>query len=248
MITVSNLTLRRGGSTVLDQIDLQIPDKGIVAIIGPNGAGKSTLLHSLAGLQKPDSGTVEIGGGDIHNMKEQDRAKVLSFLTQSQGAVPRLSVRDLISFGRWPHHRGRPTAEDRAIIDDAIDRFDLNALESREVESLSGGQKQRAYIAMAYAQSTPWMFLDEPLAALDPKYTRDIMDRLRGLKDRSILIVLHDLSVAANHADWVIGLKGGSVHCAGAWDEVITSETLSDLYEVRLRLTEVENQKTVIWG
>lgn len=248
MIQVLNVSLTRSGAPVLDTVSADIPANGLVAIIGPNGAGKSTLLHVLAGLLRPDTGQVTIDGRDLYQMTEQARALVLSFLTQSQDSVPRLSVRDLISFGRWPHHRGRPKAADIAAIDDAIDRFDLADLAQREISQLSGGQKQRAYVAMAYAQGTPWMFLDEPLAALDPKYSRDIMERLRGLSDRTILLVLHDLSIAANYADWVIALKDGKVHTQGAWQDTITSSTLSDLYDVPLKLSDVDGEKTVIWG
>ena len=248
MIQVSNVSLTRSGAPVLDTVSADIPANGLVAIIGPNGAGKSTLLHVLAGLLRPDTGQVTIDGRDLYQMTEQARALVLSFLTQSQDTAPRLSVRDLISFGRWPHHRGRPKAADIAAIDDAIDRFDLADLAQREISQLSGGQKQRAYVAMAYAQGTPWMFLDEPLAALDPKYSRDIMERLRGLSDRTILLVLHDLSIAANYADWVVALKDGKVHTQGAWADTITSSTLSDLYDVPLKLSDVDGEKTVIWG
>lgn len=248
MIQVSNVSLTRSGAPVLDTVSADIPANGLVAIIGPNGAGKSTLLHVLAGLLRPDTGQVTIDGRDLYQMTEQARALVLSFLTQSQDTAPRLSVRDLISFGRWPHHRGRPKAADIAAIDDAIDRFDLADLAHREISQLSGGQKQRAYVAMAYAQGTPWMFLDEPLAALDPKYSRDIMERLRGLSDRTILLVLHDLSIAANYADWVVALKDGKVHTQGAWQDTITSSTLSDLYDVPLKLSDVDGEKTVIWG
>jgi iron complex transport system ATP-binding protein len=248
MIQVSNVSLTRSGAPVLDAVSADIPANGLVAIIGPNGAGKSTLLHVLAGLLPPDTGQVTIDGRDLYQMTEQARALVLSFLTQSQDSAPRLSVRDLISFGRWPHHRGRPKAADIAAIDDAIDRFDLADLAQREISQLSGGQKQRAYVAMAYAQGTPWMFLDEPLAALDPKYSRDIMERLRGLSDRTILLVLHDLSIAANYADWVVALKDGKVHTQGAWQDTITSLTLSDLYDVPLKLSDVDGEKTVIWG
>lgn len=248
MIQVSNVSLTRSGAPVLDTVSADIPANGLVAIIGPNGAGKSTLLHVLAGLLPPDTGQVTIDGRDLYQMTEQARALVLSFLTQSQDSAPRLSVRDLISFGRWPHHRGRPKAADIAAIGDAIDRFDLADLAQREISQLSGGQKQRAYVAMAYAQGTPWMFLDEPLAALDPKYSRDIMERLRGLSDRTILLVLHDLSIAANYADWVVALKDGKVHTQGAWQDTITSSTLSDLYDVPLKLSDVDGEKTVIWG
>ena len=247
MIDLSNISLTRGGATVLEDINLNIPKGGIVAIIGPNGAGKSTLLHTVAGLIAPDKGNVHVQGQDVHALREQERARLMAFLTQSQGAVPRLSVGDLIAFGRWPHHRGRPTAEDHAAIADAVARFDLAPLMARSVETLSGGQKQRAFVAMAYAQTTPWMLLDEPLAALDPKYTRDIMDRLRSLTDRTVLLVLHDLSVAAMYADWVVGLKDGRVHCAGPWHDVVTSEVLSELYDVPLEVTTAGGRAMVTW-
>jgi len=248
MIATQSLFLKRGHVTVLQDISVTIPKRGITAIIGPNGAGKSTLLHTLAGLIRPETGTATIDGKDVHGMAEHERARVLAFLTQSQGSVPRLTVQDLISFGRWPHHRGRPKAEDHAAVDDALNRFDLMPLAARTVEDLSGGQKQRAFVAMAYAQGTPWIYLDEPLAALDPKYTRDIMDRLKDLKDRAILLVLHDLSIAANYADRVVGLKAGQLHCAGAWKDVVTSDLLSDLYDVPLKLTQIDGQSTVIWA
>lgn len=247
MIDVRNLTVLRGATPVLDNVSLTIPEGGIVAIIGPNGAGKSTLLHTVAGLLAPDSGQALIDGQDVHKQPEQARALKMAFLTQSQGAVPRLSVGDLVAFGRWPHHRGRPKAADHAAVADAIDRFDLGPLVDRGVETLSGGQKQRAFVAMAYAQSTPWMLLDEPLAALDPKYTRDIMDRLRGLTDRTVLIVLHDLSVAAAYADRIVGLKEGRVHCAGTAAQVMTSEVLTDLYDVPLDVTDVNGRPAVLW-
>lgn len=247
MIDVRTLTVLRGATPVLDDVSLTIPEGGIVAIIGPNGAGKSTLLHTVAGLLPPNSGQALIDGQDIHKLTEQDRALRMAFLTQSQGAVPRLSVGDLVAFGRWPHHRGRPKAADHASVTDAIERFDLGPLARRGVETLSGGQKQRAFVAMAYAQSTPWMLLDEPLAALDPKYTRDIMDRLRGLTDRTVLIVLHDLSVAAAYADHIVGLKAGRVHSAGTAEQVMSSDTLSDLYDTPLEVTDVGGRPAVLW-
>ncbi|KJZ20231.1 ATP-binding cassette domain-containing protein [Loktanella sp. S4079] len=247
MIRVNDVNLSRGGVEILRQVSLEIPKGGIVAIVGPNGAGKSSLLHVIAGLVQPDSGQVTIDGQDLHQLGEQARARVLAFLTQNQGAVPRLTVRDLVAFGRWPHHRGRLKAEDHAAIADALSRFDLETLAQRDIETLSGGQKQRAFVAMCYAQTTPWMLLDEPLAALDPKYTRDIMERLQGLEDRTVLLVLHDLSIAANYADWVVAVKDGCVHSVGPCQDMITSERLTDLYDVPLELAEVNGKSAVIW-
>ncbi|MGY6705653.1 ATP-binding cassette domain-containing protein [Roseinatronobacter sp.] len=251
MIDVDNLSLTRDGTRILHNVTLHIPTGRLAAIIGPNGAGKSTLLHCMAGLLAPDCGKVQINGQNIHTLREDRRALVLSLLTQSQAATPRLSVADLVAFGRWPHHRGRPRAQDHQITRDALRRFDLDVLAQRNVETLSGGQRQRAFVAMAYAQSTPWMLLDEPLAALDPKYVRDIMDRLHGMigsasAQRSIALVLHDLSVAARYADYCIAMKNGYVIAAGPWQNTVTSELLSDLYETPLKLAQVDGVAIVV--
>jgi iron complex transport system ATP-binding protein len=253
MIEVERLSVSRGGARVLRDVSLRLPEGGLTAIIGPNGAGKSTLLHALAGLVAPEGGQVRIAGQDIHRIREDRRARLVSLLTQSQAAVPRLSVGDLVAFGRWPHHRGRPTREDARLTEAALERFDLVPLATREVETLSGGQRQRAFLAMAYAQATPWMLLDEPLAALDPKYTRDIMDRLRDIAAdprarRSVVLVLHDLTVAARHADRCVALKAGALHCAGPWEAVVTSEVLSGLYDTPLRLAKAEGAAVVVNG
>ncbi len=261
MIESDHLTLTRDGRAILDDISLQIPRGGITAIIGPNGAGKSTLLHCLAGLLTPAFGQVRVLGRDIHRIAARDRARLLALLTQSPGAMPRLSVRDLVGFGRWPHHRGRPGPEDHAIVAQAIERFDLGAMAARDVETLSGGQKQRAFVAMAYAQTTPWMLLDEPLSALDPKYTRDIMDRLRDLapppgrspvepptveETRSVLLVLHDLQSAWRYADWFVCLKDGRVLSHGPRDTTITADLLSALYDTPLRLERAGDTSVIL--
>ena len=256
MIEIENLSLSLGGAPILRDVTLTIPKGGIAAIIGPNGAGKSTLLHCLAGLLTPDRGQVRLDGMDVHRARESARARMLSLLTQSPGAVPRLTVTDLVSFGRWPHHRGRPGPEDAAIVADAMTRFDLLAQANRDVETLSGGQRQRAFVAMAFAQSTPWMLLDEPLSALDPKFAHDIMNRLRqiaastegpaGTVGRSVLLVLHDLQIALRNADWVVALKDGQVAHAGPTAEVMTSENLTALYETDLQVTTAEGTPVVI--
>ncbi|MGP9790531.1 ATP-binding cassette domain-containing protein [Roseinatronobacter sp. NSM] len=251
MINIQNLSVSRDGVRILHDVTLTVPPGRLAAIIGPNGAGKSTLLHCMAGLLPPECGQVQINGQNIHALREASRALILALLTQSQGAVPRLSVQDLVSFGRWPHHRGRPTAKDRAITAEALARFDLRQLAARSVETLSGGQRQRAFVAMAYAQSTPWMFLDEPLAALDPKYVRDIMDRLRAMTgdqtgQRSIALVLHDLSVAARYADFCIAMKAGRIIAVGPWHETVTSDLLSKLYDTPLRVAQLDGVPVVM--
>lgn len=253
MIEIANLSKRHGSRPALRDINLTIPAGGITAIIGPNGAGKSTLLHCMAGLLAPDTGSIHVDGTDIHAVTEADRALLLALLTQSQGTVPRLTVRELVGFGRWPHHRGRPGLADKAVSEDAIERFDLSDIAENEVETLSGGQKQRAFVAMAYAQSTDWLFLDEPLAALDPKFTRDIMDRLRQAADdrcapRNIVLVLHDLQIAARYADRVICLKNGELTNAGLVVETLTSAVLSSLYDTPLQVSRMDDHVAIMPG
>lgn len=247
MIEIEALSLHRAGVPVLSDVSLSLPDGGITAIIGPNGAGKSTLLHCMAGLIVPQAGQVRVEGVDIHRAREAERALLLSLLTQNPGAVPRLSVRDLVAFGRWPHHRGRPGPQDHALVGAALARFDLLPLATREVEALSGGQRQRVFVAMAFAQATPWMLLDEPLSALDPKYARDIMERLQDVAANGpgVILVLHDLTIAARYADRCVCMKDGRVIASGDWSTV-TSDLLTELYDTPMRLEKIDGQAVVI--
>lgn len=236
MIRIDDLHCRLAGRTVLHAIETAIPRTGLTAVIGPNGAGKSSLLHCLAGLTAPCRGSVRVDGVDITAARPAQRAHLVALLTQSSPALPRLSVRDLVAFGRWPHHRGRPGPADHNIIAQSLAAFDLTALADRQIENLSGGQRQRAFVAMAHAQSTPWMLLDEPLAALDPKYARDIMQRLHllsrpGAEGRGIVVVLHDLGMAARYADWIISLKEGKLVNSAPRDQVMTSARLTALFD-----------------
>lgn len=251
MIHIKNISLQIEGQNVLRDISTQIPASGLTAIIGPNGAGKSSLLHCIAGLTRAQQGQVMIDDTCITTTSPQNRAKIVALLSQANVAQPRLSVQDLVSFGRWPHHQGRPGKVDHACVDEAMRSFDLAHLAQRRVATLSGGQRQRAYIAMAYAQATPWMLLDEPLAALDPRYARDIMDRLRQLSrptqgSRNIIVVLHDLAMTAMHADWVVSLKDGKLIQSAPRAEVMTSRNLSDLFETDIQIEDVRGRQIPI--
>lgn len=251
MIRIASLDLHRDGQPILQGVTAQIPPTGLTAVIGPNGAGKSTLLHCVAGLLSPHAGKVMIGDDDIATMKPQDRAHLVALLTQSPAIVPRLSVRDLVAFGRWPHHRGRSKQHDHDLVDEALTLFDLNDLQYRKLDSLSGGQRQRAFVAMAYAQSTPWMLLDEPLAALDPRYARDIMERLHNLSrpgpdSRSVVIVLHDLGMAARYADWIVSLKDGQLVHSAPKSQAMTTENLSDLFDTGLAVQTLNGNPVVV--
>ena len=251
MIRITDARLVRGGHAALDGIDLAFGEGGITALIGPNGAGKSTLLHAMAGLLTPTSGSVEIAGMDVGRARPETRARIVALLPQSENVTARLSVGDLVGFGRWPHHRGRPGARDRTVMDEAIRTFDLAPLRDRVLDTLSGGQRQRAFVAMAWAQETPWMLLDEPLSALDPRHARDIMERLHALTrpgtgGRSVVIVLHDLAMAARYADRIVAMKDGRVVASGPKSLRLTSGLLSGLYDTPLSVETVAGGTTVV--
>ncbi|SFA91415.1 iron complex transport system ATP-binding protein [Poseidonocella pacifica] len=235
MIKVEGLSKNAGAVEILKDLTLSIPPGGITALIGPNGAGKSSLLHCIAGLDRPTSGMVRIDGTDPFSCPDRERARHLAFLQQSQPVVPRLTVRDMVAFGRWPHHGGRPRPEDAEATEQALRAFELEDLSERPLEVLSGGQRQRALVAMTYAQATPWLLLDEPLNALDPRHAHDLMRRLNDLShaadERSVVVVLHDINAAARWADRIIAMKDGRIAAEGLVAEVLTGEVLRDLYD-----------------
>ncbi|SDX85884.1 ATP-binding cassette domain-containing protein [Citreimonas salinaria] len=251
MIRLDDVSVEKSGSRILSDVSLAFGQGGITALIGPNGAGKSTLLHTIAGLIAPARGRVEVEGVDITRARPPERAHRLALLAQNERVTARLTVRELVGFGRWPHHRGRPREVDRRMIAEALDTFDLTTLAERQLDALSGGQRQRAFVAMAWAQETPWLLLDEPLSALDPRHARDIMDRLHaltrpGAARRSVVIVLHDLGVAARYADRIVALKDGRLVVSGPRVLTMTGAMLSDLFETGLTIERVAGRDVVV--
>ncbi|ARU01159.1 ABC transporter ATP-binding protein [Yoonia vestfoldensis] len=234
MIEIAKLSLRAGATPILHDIDLRLEKGGITALIGPNGAGKSSLLHCIAGLLRPHAGQVRIDGLDPLRAPGVQRARSVALLQQSPMVVSRLSVRELVAFGRWPHHRGRATARDAEIVAEALAAFALEDLATRQIETLSGGQRQRAFIAMTWAQDTPWLLLDEPLNALDPRHARDLMARLHGLSRnaaRSVVIVLHDINAAAGWADRIVALKDGRILAHDRTAALLTPQILGGVFD-----------------
>lgn len=251
MITLKNVCVERDRAQILSDISLSFGEGGITALIGPNGAGKSTLLHAMSGLLPLSNGSVTVDGKDLAQLKAPERARLISLLAQDERVTARLTIEDLVSFGRWPHHHGRPSPHDHTVVAEALEIFDLTDLKSRLIASLSGGQRQRAFIAMAWAQETPWLLLDEPLSALDPRHTRDIMDRLHALSrpgpnQRSVIIVVHDLGVAARYADRIIALKDGKLVTTGPKWLSMTGKMLSTLFGTALSVVEVDGKQTVV--
>ena len=234
MILVDSALKTYGSTTTIGPLELKIPEGGITALVGPNGAGKSTLLTMSGRLLGMDAGAIEVAGMNVATAKSKDLAKVLSVLRQENHFVTRLTVRQLVGFGRFPHSRGRLSVEDIEIIEQAISFLRLEEIADRFIDELSGGQRQRAYVAMVLAQDTTYVLLDEPLNNLDMAHSVQMMQHLRqAAKElgRTIVIVLHDINFAATYADTIIAMKNGKVAASGNPEELFREEILTDIFE-----------------
>ncbi|UOO81689.1 ATP-binding cassette domain-containing protein [Uruburuella testudinis] len=249
MITIENVSHQIGGHPILNNINLEIPAGGITALIGPNGAGKSTLLSLMARLQPLSQGSICYNGHDIRHTPTAEMARIMSILTQENGLQSRISVRDLLMFGRYPYHQGRPKAVDHEIVANALHEFQLESFAARYLTELSGGQRQRAMIAMVFCQSTDYVLLDEPLNNLDMYYARNLMQLLRRLTHehrRTTVVVLHDINQAAAYADHIIAMQNGEVSFAGAPDEVFTPANIKTLFGMDVAVLDYEGKKLVV--
>lgn len=234
MISVNAAGKRYTDEVRIGPVDLDIPAGGVTALVGPNGAGKSTLLTMVGRLLGMDEGSIEVAGLDVATTKSQDLAKVLSILRQENHFITRLTVRQLVGFGRFPHSGGRLTERDEQIIDDAIDFLDLSDLEGRYLDELSGGQRQRAYVAMVLAQDTDYVLLDEPLNNLDMAHAVHMMRHLRSIATelgRTVVIVLHDINFAGAYADRICAMKHGQVQAFGTPEEIMRSDVLTSIFD-----------------
>lgn len=249
MIRIENVSFKHRTTPILHDINLTIPTGGVVALIGPNGAGKSSLLSLVARLQPLQAGQIEIDGLPVDTTPGSALAKVVAILRQDTVIASRLRVRELVGFGRFPHGRGRLTEADNAIIEAAIAQFDLTDLTERFIETLSGGQRQRALVAMAFAQGTDYLLLDEPLNNLDMYYARALMRSLRTVADRNgktVVIVLHDINQASAHADRIVAMKAGRIVADGAPADILTPETLEAVFGFRMRVETIEGKPFVL--
>ena len=232
-----NVTLAYDGLTVVQDIDLAIPDGKITTIIGPNGCGKSTLLRALARLKKADGGSVILDGQLIHHMPTRDVAKKLGLLSQQSMTPPGITVRDLVRRGRYPHQSflQPPNRSDEEVADRALTLAGMSDLQHRAVDALSGGQRQRARIAMVLAQETPLLLLDEPTTFLDMAHQMQVIDlvqRLNATEDRTVVMVLHDVNEAARVSHHMIAMNTGRILREGPPHELLDAELLAELYGV----------------
>jgi iron complex transport system ATP-binding protein len=241
VISLEATEKRYSTDVAIGPVTLDLPAGGITALIGPNGAGKSTLLTMIGRLMPADAGTISVGGHDVAHTKSRELAKVIAILRQENHFVTRLTVRQLVGFGRYPHSQGRLTAADEAVIDRSIDFLGLEGLEGRYLDELSGGQRQRAYVAMVLAQDTDYVLLDEPLNNLDIQHAVQMMRHLHRAASelgRTIVVVLHDINFAGHYADRICAMKDGRVVAFGAPDEIVRADVLSDIFDTEVDVVE----------
>jgi iron complex transport system ATP-binding protein len=233
MITISNVSKSYGDALVVDDVTLALPKGGITSIIGPNGAGKSTLLSMIARLVPMDRGVVMVDGLDVVRTPGDALAKRLSILRQDNHLSARLTVRDLVAFGRYPYSKGRPTLADRDHVARAMTYLGLEDLGHRFLDELSGGQRQRAFVAMVLCQDTDYMLFDEPLNNLDIRHSVAMMKLLRdAARDfgKTVVVVLHDINFASCYSDHIVVMQGGRLFLEGSAEKIITPDNLSLIY------------------
>jgi iron complex transport system ATP-binding protein len=241
-LTAEGVTLAYGDRTVIDGLDLQVAPGKITSIVGANGCGKSTLLRSLARLLSPASGQVVLDGKSVHSRPTKEVARVLGLLPQSPIAPEGIAVADLVGRGRHPHQKvlARWNAHDYEVVADALAATGTTDLRDRSVDELSGGQRQRVWIAMALAQETDILLLDEPTTFLDVAHQVEVLDLLTDLsvsRGTTIVMVLHDLNLAARYSDELVAMRGGQVHALGAPDDILTHTLVEEVFGMANQIT-----------
>ena len=250
MITLQNLLKSYSSEVAIGPVDLTIPAGGVTALVGPNGAGKSTLLTMIGRLLELDEGAIEVAGYDVSSTKSKDLAKIVSVLRQENHFITRLTVRQLVGFGRFPYSQGRLTVEDEEIISRSIDFLDLTELEGRYLDQLSGGQRQRAYVAMVLTQDTDYLLLDEPLNNLDMQHSVHMMQHLERAAaelGKTIIVVLHDINFAGHYADRICAVKDGRVVEFGTPAEIMTDDVLTRVFNTPVQVIDGPNGPLAVY-
>ena len=250
MISLQNLSKKFDKTQVINDVTVEIEKGKITSFVGPNGAGKSTLLSMISRLVAQDSGEVLLEGTNIKNTPSPQLAKKVSILKQSNHLQLRITVQELIEFGRFPYTKGKLKEEDHRKVNEAIEYMKLDDLRHRYLDELSGGQRQRAYIAMTIAQDTEYILLDEPLNNLDMKHSVQIMQTLRRLVrelNKTVIIVIHDINFASCYSDNIVALKDGAIVANGKKDEVINSDMLKKIYDMDINIECIYGQQICVY-
>jgi iron complex transport system ATP-binding protein len=250
MIVLDGATKRYNGQTVLDDVSLTLVESGVTSLIGPNGAGKSTLFGLIGRLIRADRGSVSIDGMEVDKAPSMRLAQTIAVLRQDNTITARLTVQDLVEFGRFPHSKGRLTGEDREHIDRAIGFLDLEGFRDRFLDELSGGQRQRAFIAMVLAQDTKYVLLDEPLNNLDLRHMTEIMKLVRRMADdlgKVVVVVLHDINFAATYSDRIVAMRDGRVVADGTVPEIMRADVLEEVYGTSVDVRDIDGRAVALY-
>jgi iron complex transport system ATP-binding protein len=247
-IATKSARLALGGRTVLDGLDLAIPKGRITAVVGPNGAGKSTLLRAFAGLVTPARGEITLDGRPISTQSPSELAGAIAYLPQERAVHWPLTARAVVALGRLPHRHATSADADATAIDDALSAMDIAGLAERPVVELSGGERARVLVARALAQQTPLLLADEPTAGLDPAHALALFELFTRLaaEGRTVVVALHDLSLAARFAHHVVLLAGGGIAAMGPSADVLTPDHLEPAFGVKMLCTTIDGMAIVV--
>ena len=249
-LTVQNMSVALGDRTVIHHLSATLQGGHLVALVGPNGVGKTTLLRAVAGLI-PSSGAIHVNGVALSNLSLKERAKQFGYLPQGHVVHWPLRVRDVVALGRYPHGATDPARlsdNDAAAVSRAIKAADVTSLAERRVTELSGGERSRVALARVLAVEAPVVLADEPTASLDPRYQLDIMNVLRSVANTGslVIVVTHDLSLAARFADTVLVLSDGRLVAQGAPEHALSDAIMADVFRVDAYRADFRNQNVIV--
>ncbi|MFV0504212.1 MAG: ABC transporter ATP-binding protein [Lachnospirales bacterium] len=247
-IEAIDLDIAYDQTVIVENLEMGIPHNKITSIIGPNGCGKSTVLKAIGRILKPKKGVVYLSGEDISKLPTKNIAQKMAILPQTPTSPSGLSVEKLVAYGRFPHQKGfgKLTSKDREIIKWALNVTKLSEFYHREVDTLSGGQRQRVWIAMALAQQSDMILLDEPTTYLDLAHQLEVLELLYNLnreQNVTIAMVLHDLNLAARFSDYMIAMRSGKIISHGDARDVLTTENLRDVFSIEAKIIFEEETK-----